>query len=154
MKKLLIVSLIGLGVIMGLSAFAPVVPPVKDEVPLLVSELPAILEQLLVVFAIPSIGVLFGNIIKIFPFMKWMDGKTDKVVAFLVTAGFGAAVYLKVFNQDLLNVIMPWLSVNLDKYVQYINVAHGWVISIMAIPYFHKQLAGKFIVGRSFTVKK
>ncbi len=155
MKKLFYASLVGLFIVMALSAFAPVTPPpVKAETPVLITELPSLLESLIVVFGSSGISVLLGNLAKNIPFMKWMDGKTDKVVAVLVTGIFGYAVYLKIFNVELLNQLMPWISANLAKYVEYASVVLGWIIAIMGMKPIHDALNGKLLIGKSFSAKK
>lgn len=155
MKKLFIVSSIGLFIVMVLSAFAPATPPVPEEaeVPVLIAELPSILNALIVVFGSSGLGVLLGNIAKNIPFMKWMDGKTDKVVAVVITCIFSYAVYLKLFNVELLNQLMPWIEANLAKYVEYAAVVFGWIFAILGMQPIHSALAGKLIVGKSFAKK-
>jgi hypothetical protein len=152
-KNLWLGCLVGALMLVLLVAAAPPVPASSPS--LLEKELPDILQQLVVIFSVPAVGVMFGNFIKIFPFMKWMDGKTDMVVAFLVTVAFGGAVSLKLFNPDLLGTVMPWLAANFEKYIGYFNTGLGLIISIISVPWFHDKIKGWFIVGRSFNpVKK
>lgn len=155
MKKVLMISSIGLFVVMVLSAFAPATPPAKvEDAPILIKELPEVLNALIVIFGSSGLGVLLANIAKNIPFMKWMDGKTDKVVAVVVTCIFGYAVYLKLFNVELLNQLMPWIEDNLAKYVEYASVVFGWIFAILGMKPIHDALAGKLIIGKSFSAVK
>jgi uncharacterized protein with PQ loop repeat len=162
-KKVLYASLIGLFVIMALSAAAPpppVVPVVTPEVPSafaawlekqpLYQNLGLLWNDLFVALSIPAIAVALGNLAKIPQLKKWLDGKTDKVVGFLTTVAFFAALYFNWFNPELLAKIMPWLQTDLPEIVSGINVFLGLIMSWISIPAFHSLYANKFVVGKSF----
>lgn len=156
MKKLLVVSLIGLLLIVALSAFAPAVPPVKEAEPTVVEQnAPAILQQLLVIFSASGFSVLLANVAKNWKSFKWMDGKTDLVVAILAVLLLAAAVIAKWFNVDLLGILMPWLEANMTGFVQVLTFVLGAVMSILANKPANKLLRGNALIGTSFSgVKK
>ena len=158
-----ILFIVALFFVVGNVYAAPVVPPAPVVLPipegnfwdewLIVKEFPAIAQQLLVIFSIPTFAVFLGNFAKNFKFMKWMDGKTDKVVAFIATLAFIFVIGAKVFNLEFAEQIMPWLTVKFPEIVNYLLAGLEWVIMIVSIPFIHDKIEGAFLVGKSFNAQ-
>ena len=99
-----------------------------------------------------GLPVFLANISKTLPFMKWMDGKTNRVVAWVTVAMFVFAFgYGDVYQTDVLYELLPVYG-NMAKMVfELLAFVIGMVSAIKLNKPINSAVSGVPLVGERFS---
>ena len=112
-----------------------------------------VLEFVTMVVLNSGIPVLLANFAK--NFFPTMDGKTDKIVNFLIVALFVFGwFYGEFYDPDFLYKILPVMGTKIKEAVEVLNMIIALVASLGLAPKIYSLVKGKVpLLGKSFSAK-